>query len=113
MQSIDMPYLCTVIGNLSGIPVRWYEGETQRFAYALASLPVDPMRLYQEEIWQVPGHVGYYVTPHFHYYGVVRCDRWRFVIVPPGRWRTPRRNCGSWPSGPTCRPTRWKPLSTA
>lgn len=82
MQSIDMPYLCTVIGNLSGIPVRWYEGETQRFAYALAPLPVDPMRLYQEEIWQVPGHVGYYVAPHFHYYGVVRCDRWRFVIGP-------------------------------
>ena len=82
MQSIDMPYLCTVIGNLSGIPVRWYEGETQRFAYALAPMPVDPMRLYQEEIWQVPGHVGYYVTPHFHYYGVVRCDRWRFVIGP-------------------------------
>ena len=31
MESIDLRYLCTTIGNLSGIPIRIFEGRQLTF----------------------------------------------------------------------------------
>ena len=28
MENIDLQYLCTVVGNLTGIPTRLYEGDS-------------------------------------------------------------------------------------
>ena len=71
MENIDYRYLCTVIGNLAGIPVRIFRGGTQVFYHSVAALPKDPMCAYREQILAVRPHVGYFITPHFHYYGVV------------------------------------------
>ena len=43
MAPIDLPYLCTTIGNLSGVPVRIFEGEQLTFYYSQVYLPRDPM----------------------------------------------------------------------
>ena len=42
-MQINLPYLCTTIGNLSGVPVRIFEGESLTFYYSQAYLPRDPM----------------------------------------------------------------------
>ena len=79
---MDVTYLCTQIGNLSGVPVRWYEGETLRYFYAVATLPYDPFELCKEDVFEINEHVGYYITHFENYYGVVRFGDSRFVLGP-------------------------------
>ena len=82
MAQIDLPYLCTTIGNLSGVPVRIFEGERMTFYYSQTYLPRDPMCVYQEQIFAVTAHVGYITTPHFHCYGIVNSGAVKIVIGP-------------------------------
>ena len=82
MKNVDLPYLCKTIGNLSGIPIRLYEGDTLVFYHALVSIPVDPMTVYRSGIQAVRTHVGYFVTKHFHYYGIVNSGDTRIVLGP-------------------------------
>ena len=81
-MQIDLPYLCTTIGNLSGVPVRIFEGENRTFYYSQAYLPCDPMTVYRDQIFAVKDHVGYVITPHFHYYGIVNSGQTKIVIGP-------------------------------
>lgn len=48
----------------------------------MVNLPKDPMELYRQEILAIPDHVGYYVTPQFHYYGVLNSGSAQMVIGP-------------------------------
>lgn len=82
MSRIDLTYLCTTIGNLSGIPVRIFRGQKQIFYYSQVSLPCDPMELYREEIFSVKEHVGYITTSFFHCYGIVNAKNVKIVIGP-------------------------------
>lgn len=81
-MQIDLPYLCTTIGNLSGVPVRIYEGEKQIFYYSQVYLPKDPVTIYQRQIFALKNHVGYLITPHFHYFGIVNSGVMKVVIGP-------------------------------
>lgn len=45
-NTIDLKYICTVIGNLSGIPIRLFYGENLIMNYSVVNLPKDPMFLY-------------------------------------------------------------------
>lgn len=82
MGSVDLEYLCTTIGNLSGVPVRIFRGEQQTFFYSQCALPRDPMNECREEIFAVSSHVGYVSTSRFHYYGIVNTKDVRIVIGP-------------------------------
>ncbi len=82
MQNIDLQYICTVIGNLSGIPVRIFENDKQIFYYSLVHLPKDPIVVYWHEIQNIFSHVGYFATRHFNYYGIVNAQSIRIVIGP-------------------------------
>lgn len=82
MENMDLGYLCTVIGNLCGIPVRIFEGDNQIFYYSLVHLSKDPMVLYKDAIWRIQNHVGYLVTTHFHYYGIVNSGDTKVIIGP-------------------------------
>ncbi|MGN1025940.1 MAG: helix-turn-helix domain-containing protein [Faecousia sp.] len=82
MKDFDLKYLCKVIGNLSGIPIRLYEGPNLVFFHSLVSLPKDPMEVYHTEIWAVKTHVGYFVTKHFHYYGIVNSGPTKIILGP-------------------------------
>ena len=81
-MQISLPYLCTTIGNLSGVPVRIFEGESLIFYYSQAYLPRDPMAVYRDQVFAVKAHVGYITTPHFHYYGIVNSGQTKIVIGP-------------------------------
>ena len=82
MCNLDLHYLGTIIGNLSGVPIRLYDGETLVFLHSLVSLPKDPVELYREDIWHITEHVGYYVTQLFNYYGIVNFGTKKIIIGP-------------------------------
>lgn len=82
MKGLDIRYLCTAIGNLSGVPIRIFEKGELAFSYSQSSLPRDPMDVYREEIFAVLAHVGYVTTRHFHYYGIVNSGETKIVIGP-------------------------------
>ena len=82
MKNIDMKYICKMIGNLSGVPIRVFQGESLFFYHSIVALPKDPMAVYREEIWRVTTNVGYFITRHFHYYGVINSGDTKIVIGP-------------------------------
>ncbi|MDO5423721.1 MAG: helix-turn-helix domain-containing protein [Eubacteriales bacterium] len=82
MKEPDICYLCTTIGNLSGVPVRIFEKEELIFFYSQANLPRDPMAVCRKEIFAVHSHIGYITTRHFHFYGIVNSGETKIVIGP-------------------------------
>lgn len=82
MENIDLSYLCTVIGNLAGVPIRVYQGEDRVFYHSLVSLPKDPMEVYWQDIWNIRSNVGYFVTNHFNYYGIINSGDIKIIIGP-------------------------------
>ena len=82
MANMDLHYLCTTIGNLAGIPIRIFEDGIQTFYYSVVHLPKDPMELCRDEILAIADHVGYCITPQFHYYGVVNWNHIKIVVGP-------------------------------
>ena len=82
MQKADLKYFCTVIGNLSGIPIRLFQDNEQIFYHALTRLPRDPMVLHREALWQIQTNVGYFVTEDFYYYGIVNSGQVKVIIGP-------------------------------
>lgn len=82
MKELDLCYLCTTIASLSGIPIRIFEGDTRIFYHSPVYLPMDPICVYQEELFQIHDHIGYFATNHFHYYGIVNHGTTRIVLGP-------------------------------
>lgn len=82
MENLDLCYICTQIGNLSGVPVRIFRGGESVFFHAIVNLPVDPARLYADALMDIRERVGYFATEDFQYYGVVRAGEDRIVIGP-------------------------------
>ena len=81
---LNVRYLCTNLGNLSGMPVRLYEGENRVFYYSIVSLPKDPFSPFVKEGFAITDHIGYFIAPHEYYYGVI-CFEGRRIVVGPTR----------------------------
>ena len=82
MENPDIKYLCKVIGNLSGIPIRVYEEGELSFYYCLVRLPADPICAYSDGISAINENIGYYATSEHQYYGVVNSGKSKIVIGP-------------------------------
>ena len=82
MKKLDIRYICTVIGNLSGVPIRILEDGETVFFHSIARLPLDPMCLYRNEILCIDRSVGYFITEDLSFYGVVTSGKTRIVIGP-------------------------------
>ena len=82
MNGVDMRYVVGSMAALSGVPVRLYEGGKLVLFQSPVKLPRDPMTLYKGEIWAIRGHVGYFATPDFQYYGLIRCPAGAIVMGP-------------------------------
>lgn len=82
MKNIDYNYLCTVIGNLSGIPIRAYKNGERILFHSIVDLPQDPLTPYIDRALAIDTHVGYFITPSFDYYGAVSCPPYRVIIGP-------------------------------
>ena len=88
MKIEDIQYLCTTIGNLAGIPIRIYRNNKPVFYHSLANLPKDPILPYENKILKIPDHIGYFITPRFHYYGIVNSGTYKIVLGPSRQWAT-------------------------
>lgn len=82
MNNIDLSYICKVMGNMTGIPVRVYKEDQQIIYYSLVDLPADPIVIYIGQILAINSHISYFTTRHFNYYGIVKSGDIRLVIGP-------------------------------
>ena len=82
MEELDMNYLCSVMGSLSGVPIRLYDGDELEFFYSTVHLPKDPIVVYKDKLWAIGSHVGYYATRHFNFYGIVNHGMKKLIIGP-------------------------------
>ena len=86
MKIENVQYLCTTIGNLAGIPIRIYKNDKQIFYYSVVNLSKDPIAPYEGKILKIPEHIGYFITPRFHYYGIVNSGTYKIVLGPSRQW---------------------------
>ena len=82
MSETDLRFVVRSMAALSGIPVRLYEDGACTFSEFPVKLPNDPMTPYEKAVLGIRGHVGYYVTPLFHYYGIINAPGGSIVIGP-------------------------------
>lgn len=82
MNKSDLEYICETIGNLACVPIRIYENGEQVFYHSIVNLPKDPICLSIEQLLTQNGHISYYITPYFYFYGVVSADNVRIIIGP-------------------------------
>ena len=95
MREYDLQYICRVIGDLSGLPIRGYRSGRRLHYHSVATLPVDPIVVCRDSIERITSHVGYYVTEQFHYSGVVNSGTSKSSSVLPSRFCRPIRSCAS------------------
>lgn len=80
--NIDLEYLCTVIGNMAGVPIRIYTDKKQSFYHSFVHLSKDPISLYENTLLEIEESVGYYITSDFDYYGVSHHGNQNIIIGP-------------------------------
>lgn len=81
-MNIDLPYIVRSLGALSGIPARLYRDGEELYTYFPVKMPRDPLESCWKEVFSITEHIGYYVSPLFHYYGVINARGTRIVIGP-------------------------------
>ena len=82
MENLDLRYICTQMGNLSGVPIRIFRGEETVFFHTTTGLNADPAVLYRDALLSVPGNIGYVSTEDFQYFGVVRTKDLIIAVGP-------------------------------
>ena len=80
--NIDLEYLCTVIGNMAGVPIRIYTKDKMTFYHSFVHLPKDPILLWEDRLLRITEPVGYFITPDFDYYGISRHGNQTIIIGP-------------------------------
>ncbi len=104
MKNLDYNYICTVIGNLTGIPIRLYRDNRQIFYHSLVHLPQDPITAFREDILAIDAHVGDTISLRiFITTGSLATEKTRSSSGPLSRPQTPNRPCGNLPSSAMCR----------
>lgn len=81
-REIDLPYVCTVLSNLMGAPVRIYENAEQTYYHSLTNLIVDPIKTQIDKLLNLEGHVGYSIVDNNFYYAFVQNDRTKIIVGP-------------------------------
>ena len=82
MKEADLEYVARTLANISGIPVRVFEGDGLKYYSSVIRLPKDPMEACREEIFALKGPVAYYISPLFHVYGTVSSGGRKIVVGP-------------------------------
>ena len=86
--NLDLEYLCTVIGNMAGVPIRIYTDKKLSFFHSFVHLSKDPISLCEKTLLEIEEPVGYYITPDFDYYGVSNHGN-QSIIIGPARQSPP------------------------
>lgn len=81
-QIEDLKYICTNLGNLSGIPVRLYRNNEQIFYYSLIKLIKDPFEVSKEAAFKLKEEIAYYQSPYYYYYAIANIKDIKLVVGP-------------------------------
>ena len=81
-QTIDINYVCTVLSNLMGTPVRIYEDGERTFYHSLVNLVADPIETVKDRLFKETNHVGYLLTDDYFYYAYVQNDQTKIIAGP-------------------------------
>ena len=82
MKQEDIKYLCQNVGNLTGIPVRYYSNGKLCFQISTVSFPKDPIELHIDKLKQTTAPIEYYLTEEFLYYGIINTQKAKIIIGP-------------------------------
>lgn len=82
IKKADLEYLCTNLANLSGLPVRMYEGGRRTFFRSTVSFLKDPFESDKGSALLLEEPVSYYQTPFYYYYGIVNLKSSKIVVGP-------------------------------
>ena len=82
MKQEDIKYLCQNVGNLTGIPVRYYSNGKLCFQISTVSFPKDPIELHIDILKQKNAPIEYYLTEEFLYYGILNTKKAKIIIGP-------------------------------
>lgn len=82
MKLEDIEYISNTIANLAGTAVRIYKGKKEVFYHSLVHLPKDPVLPYLDNILRIEKRVGYFLTPSFLYFGIIRHQDCQIVLGP-------------------------------
>lgn len=82
MKHTDYAFIAENISNISRIIVRVYRNKKLEVLFNTSSFPVDPASPYLAELLKNDQNVSYYVTPLYHFYGVIRCDSHTLILGP-------------------------------
>lgn len=91
MSKINISYICQSISNLSGFPIRHYIGNDIKEFFSLVPFPVDPVKLYLDDLLVVNKSISYYISPYHMYFGVI-CHKNHRIIIGPISYITPDRS---------------------
>ncbi|MCF0112373.1 MAG: helix-turn-helix domain-containing protein [Bacilli bacterium] len=81
-MEIDYGYIASLIGMMSGVPVRVYEAGKLTVSYSLVRLVKDPVDTDYEAIKTKKNHIDYYINDDFLYYGIVNRGNVMMIIGP-------------------------------
>ncbi len=92
MKLDDLTYVCKVIGDLAGIPIRIYKKNKQVYYYSLVELAKDPIIPFEKDILTIQDHIGYFMTPRFFCYGVANSKDFKIVLGPANQLRMSQKD---------------------
>lgn len=82
MKNIDYEYIAENISNIARIPVRVYHNKKLKVLFNTSSFPVDPAVPYLTELLNIQKNISYYITPLYHFYGVIHHQTYTLILGP-------------------------------
>lgn len=82
MKKIDYEYIADNISNISRIPVRVYHNKKLEVLFNTSSFPIDPATPYLAELLTIQKNISYYITPLYHFYGVINHQAYTLILGP-------------------------------
>ncbi len=82
MQIDGVKYICRNLANLSGLPVRLYDGGQEILFYSIVDLVKDPFELEKNAAFALRDDICYYEAPFYYYYGVINHENLKIVVGP-------------------------------
>lgn len=78
----ELIYISRQFSNMFGFPVRIYNKNDLIFFHSTTSLIADPIILCFDDIIKKTEQVSYYVYEDTFYYGIVNCEKYKFITGP-------------------------------
>lgn len=83
--NLDVNYIVRKICDMSGVPLRLYEGNELVAFQSIVPLKHDPFTLYSNNVFEAEVPIGYFMTKEFDYYCFLRFGEKGTLVIGPSR----------------------------